>query len=175
MKRLAVLTAAVVIAGLPGTGCKKKEPPPTPPPAPQGMQAPGMPSQAGAPHGLMGGGPEKKVIVPDSVKGAWKAVKVEVEYKQKKSKKAFAIALNSDFKIPDSDLTLKVGDFLPHFAMTADSITSASNNLENPAVRIEVLEGGKSIFKGWLFSKYPAVHPFQHDKYGLTLVEAAKK
>jgi len=124
---------------------------------------------------MMGGGPEKKIIVPEAVRGAWKAVKVEVEYKQKKARRTFSIPLNSDFKVPDSDITLKVGDFLPHFSMTADSITSASNNLENPAVRIEVVEGGKSIFKGWLFAKYPTVHPFSHEKYALTLVEAAKK
>lgn len=176
MKKLALLTALLMIVGSAATGCKKKEPPPTPPPMPgQGMPGmPGMPGQPGAPA-PMGGGAPKKIIVPDAVKNAWKSVKVEVEYKEKKSRKAFTIPLNSDFKIPDSDLTLKVGDFLPHFSMTADSITSASNNLENPAVRIEVVQAGKPLFTGWLFAKYPAVHPFQHDKYGLSLVEANKK
>lgn len=177
MKRLALFVSMLLIVGLAGAGCQKKEPPPTPPPAPGQGMPPGseMPGQPGAPHGSMAGAPEKKITVPDAVRGSWKAVKLEVEYKEKKSKKAFSIPLNSDFKVPDSDMTLKVGDFLPHFTMTADSITSGSNNLENPAVRIEVMQGGKSVFKGWLFSKYPAVHPFQSDKYGLALLEAAKK
>ncbi|MCL5965608.1 MAG: DUF2155 domain-containing protein [Deltaproteobacteria bacterium] len=175
MKRVALLTALLLITGLAGTGCKKKEPPPTPPPMPgQGMPGPGMPEQPGAPA-PMAGGPEKKIVVPDAVKAAWKAVKIEIEYKEKKSRKTFTIPLDSDFKVPGSDITLKVGDFLPHFSMTADSITSASNNLENPAVRIEVLEGKKTIFKGWLFAKYPAVHPFQYEKFGLTLLEPVKK
>ena len=172
MKRAALLTALLLIIGLAGTGCQKKEPPPTPPPTPMPMPGEGMPGQPGAP---MAGGPEKKIVVPDAVKAAWKAVKIEIEYKEKKSRKTFTIPLDSDFKVPGSDITLKVGDFLPHFSMTADSITSASNNLENPAVRLEVQEGKKTIFKGWLFAKYPAVHPFQHEKFGLTLLEPVKK
>jgi len=168
MKKFTLLVAALLVVALAGTGCKKKEPPPPPMP-PQG--APGMP---GSPHGEAPQA-EKKVVVPDAIKGAWKAVKIEVEFKEKKSKKQFTVGLNSEFKVPDSDLTLKVGNFFPHFVMTADQITSGSNNLENPAAQIEVFQGGKEIFHGWLFSKFPAVHPFQHDKYGLVLLEGIKK
>ncbi|MBI5906049.1 MAG: DUF2155 domain-containing protein [Deltaproteobacteria bacterium] len=174
MKKLSVMVAVLLMVVLAGTGCKKKEPPPPPMP-PQGAPGqPGMPG--GAPHGDPGApAVEKKIVVPDAVKGAWKAVKVEIEFKEKKSKKQFTVPLRSEFKVPDSDLTLKVGEFLPHFTMAADQITSGSNNLENPAVQIEVFQGGKEIFHGWLFSKYPAVHPFQHDKFGLVMLEAVKK
>ncbi|MGE5663627.1 MAG: DUF2155 domain-containing protein [Deltaproteobacteria bacterium] len=171
MKRVARLLTVLFAVTLAAAACSKKEPPPVPPPAP----GQGMPGEPGAPHGMMGGGPEKKVVVPDAVKGSWKAVKVEVEYKQAKSKKAFTVALNSEFKIPDTDMTLKTGNFLPHFAMTADSITSNSNNLENPAVGIEIVQGGKEVFHGWLFSKFPDIHPFQNDKIALKLVEGIRK
>lgn len=147
--------------------CRKKEQPPPPPQSEAG--------QPGSPHGSMGGAPDKMVVVPESVKGAWKGIRVEVEFKEKKSGKQFSIPLNSEFQVPDSDLTLKVGEFLPHFSMTGDSITSASNNPENPAVRIEVLEKGNLVFKGWLFAKFPDVHPLVHDKYGLKLVEGERK
>ena len=169
MKKFTLLVAVLMMVAFAGTGCKKKEPPPPMPP--QG--APGMP---GAPHGEAGAPPvEKKIVVPDAVKGAWKAVKVEVEFKEKKSKKAFTIPLNSEFKVPDSDLTVKVGNFLPHFTMAADQITSGSNNPENPAAQVEVFQAGKEIFHGWLFSLHPTVHPFAHDKYGLVLLEGVKK
>ncbi len=168
MKRLALLAAVLLIAGLAGTGCKKNETPPTSSPA----QDQGMPVHPGMPP--MAGGPAKKIVVPDAVRNTWKAVKIKVEYKEK-SWKTFAIPLNSEFRIPDSNLMLKVGEFLPHLAMTADSITSNSNNLENPAVRIEVYEGGKAAFTGWLFAKDPTVHSFQSDRCGLSLVEAIKK
>ena len=176
MKKFTLLVAVLMMVVIAGTGCKKKEPPPPPMP-PQGAPGqPGMPGMPGAPHGEPGAPPvEKKIVVPDAVKGAWKAVKVEVEFKGKKSKKAFTIPLNSEFKVPDSDLTLKVGNFLPHFTMAADQITSGSNNLENPAAQIEEFQGGKEIFHGWLFAKCPAVHPFQNDKFGLVLLEGIKK
>ena len=174
MKKITLLVAVLMMVAFAGTGCKKQQPPPPPMP-PQG--APGQPGMMpGAPHGETGAPPvEKKIIVPDAVKAGWKAVKIEVEFKEKKSKKAFTIPLNSEFKVPDTDLTLKVGNFLPHFTMAADQITSVSNNPENPAAQLEVFQGGKEIFHGWLFSKFPAVHPFTHDKYGVALLEGVKK
>jgi hypothetical protein len=171
MKRIAVLTASLLLFTLATAACKKKEPPPPPPPPMPGQGMPGQPG--GMPP--MGGGPEKKIVVPDAVKGSWKAVKIEVEYKDKKSKKQFTVPLKSEFKVPDSDLVIKTGDFLPHFTMAADSITSSSNNLENPAAMVEILQNQKEIFHGWLFAKFPSVHPFQHDKYGVTLLEGVKK
>ncbi len=170
MKKSTLLVAAFMMVVLAGAGCKKQQPPPPPMP-PQG--ATGMPG--GSPHGEMAPAAEKKVVVPDSVKNAWKAVKVEVEFKDKKTKKEFSVPLNSEFKVPDSDLVLKVGDFLPNFSMSTDQITSASDKPENPAVRMEVDQGGKEIFHGWLFAKFPSVHPFQHDKYGVVLLEGVKK
>jgi len=38
-----------------------------------------------------------------------------------------------------------------------------------------VFEEGRKIFSGWLFSKYPDIHPFAHDKYGVRLVEGIPK
>lgn len=171
MKRVALLLTVMFALTLAGAACKKKEPPPVPPPA----TGPGMPGGPGAPHGMMGGGAEKKVTVPDAVKGSWKAVKIEVQYKKTNSKKTLTVPLNSELKVPDTDMTLKAGNFLPHFSMTADSITSSSNNLENPAVSIEIFQGGKEVFHGWLFSKFPDIHPFQNDTIGLKLLEAVKK
>ncbi len=164
MKKFTLLVAVLMMVAFAGTGCKKQQPPPPNPP--QG--APGQPGMPAAPV-------EKKIIVPDAVKGAWKAVKIEVEYKEKKSKKAFTVPLNSEFKVPDTDLTLKVGGFLPHFTMAADQITSSSNNPENPAAQLEVFQGGNEVFHGWLFALHPTVHPFTNDKYGVTLLEGVKK
>ena len=148
MKKFTLLVSVLLIVAFAGTGCKKKQPPPPMPP--QG--APGQAGMPGSPHGEAGAPPVEK-----------------------KSRKAFTIPLNSEFKVPDTDLTLKVGNFLPHFTMAADQITSASNNIENPAAQVEVFQGGKEIFHGWLFAKYPAVHPLTHEKYGVALLEGVKK
>ncbi len=98
-----------------------------------------------------------------------------MEFKEKKTSQQFTIPLNSEFKVPDTDLTLKTGSFLPNFSMAADQITSSSNEPENPACNIEVLEKGDQVFKGWLFSKFPDVHPFEHGSYGVKLLEGVKK
>jgi len=173
MKKFTLLVAVLMMVAFTGAGCKKQQPPPPQMP-PQG--SPGQPGMPGSPHGEAGAPPvEKKIIVPDAVKAGWKAVKVEVEFKEKKSKKVFTIPLNSEFKVPETDLTLKVGSFLPHFTMGADQITSNTNNPENPAAQLEVFQGGKEIFHGWLFSLHPTVHPFTHDKYGVALLEGVKK
>ncbi|MBP2689904.1 MAG: hypothetical protein H6Q83_2091 [Deltaproteobacteria bacterium] len=175
MKKVTLLVAVLMMVALAGTGCKKKQPPPPPMP-PQGAPGqPGMPGMPGMPPGEGAPQVEKKIVVPDAVKGTWKAVKVEVEFKEKKSKKTFTVPLDSEFKVPDTDITLKVANFLPHFSMAADQITSSSNNPENPAAQLEVFQGGKEIFHGWMFSKYPSVHPFTHDKYGVALLEGVKK
>lgn len=170
MKRLSLVFAALLVISLAGASCRKKEKPPVPPPT-QGE----VPAVPGTPAGPMGGGPEKKVVVPEDVQAAWKAVKIEVEFKKNKTSKQFTVPLNSDFKVPDTDLTLTAGAFLPHFSMTADQITSLSNNPENPACNISVTEGGKELFKGWLFARFPDVHPFQHDAFALKLIEGVRK
>jgi hypothetical protein len=111
------------------------------------------------------------VVVPDSVKGKWKAVKIAVADKNAKQQRAYTIAIGSEFKLPDSGLTLKVENFLPHFVMEGTTLTSQSNELKNPAVQLSIREGGREIFKGWLFTLYPTTHAFRHPQYGFTLVD----
>ena len=151
---------------------------------PGGAMPPGMMPAGGAmPPGQMPPGQggrsvpkvEMKIIVPDNVKGKWSGVILIVEDKSTKKKQEFKVNLNSDLKIPNSNLKVAVGDFLPSFKMDGSTITSASNDSGNPAVRVKVSEGDKEVFKGWLYSKFPAIHPFEHPKYGIGLKEGIKK
>ena len=114
---------------------------------------------------------EAVVVVPESVKGKWKAVKIAVTDKETNKESVYTVAIGSAFPIPNSDLSLNVEKFLPHFMMEGTTLTSQSNEPKNPAAQIRIVEGGKEIFKGWLFSLYPTTHAFQHPKYGFTLVD----
>ncbi|MBI5188608.1 MAG: DUF2155 domain-containing protein [Nitrospirae bacterium] len=166
------------------SACKKRE---TQPPAPQVpgpmMQGPISPeAQQTVPgHGVTVPKGETQVVVPDSVKGRWSAVKIVVEDRGTKKTQEYKISLHSDFVIPNSNLKVTVGEFLPDFKMDGLTLTSVSNQPNNPAVGIRVFEGDKQIFPapekqwGWLFSKMPSVHPFEHPKYGITLKEGVKK
>ena len=114
---------------------------------------------------------EAVVVVPDSVKGKWSAVKIAVVNKESNKETVYTVGIGSEVTIPGSGLTLKVDNFLPHFMMSGTTLTSQSNEPKNPAAQIRILEGGKVLFKGWLFSLYPTTHTFQHPKYGFVLVD----
>jgi len=137
-------------------------------------------TQAGAPHGEQVPKTVFQVMVPQDIKDQWPSVVIVVEDKKENKKQEFTANVDSEFQIPDSDLTIKVGPFLPDFKMSAQTITSASGEPNNPSVGVAVLQDGKKIFPatgewGWLYSKFPTIHSFQHDRFGLVLKEGIKK
>ncbi|MFQ5455707.1 MAG: DUF2155 domain-containing protein [Nitrospirota bacterium] len=116
-----------------------------------------------------------RTLIPDIVKGKWSAVKFIVEDKKKNTMQEYKIKVGGKMSIPDSNLVIKVIDFLPDLKIEDNPkgsiFTSVSNDLNNPATHIIVLEEGKEIFNGWLFSLFPSIHPFQHDSFGVVLKE----
>jgi hypothetical protein len=159
--------------GMPGQG---QGMPPMPPPGMPGQ--PGQPGQPGGPQGqpnIVVPKGEKTVVVPDSVKDKWKAVILVVTDKKANKQQEFTVNLNSDLKIPNSNLKVSVSEYLPEFRMEGLTLTSASNEPNNPAVGVKVYEGGKEVFKGWLYSKFPTMHPFEHPNYSIILKDGVKK
>jgi hypothetical protein len=135
---------------------------------------------AGMGHGTAGTKTEFKIVVPPDVKDMWTAVVLIVEDKQENTKKEYTVNIGGELVIPGSDLTVKVGPFLPDFKMNADTITSASKDPNNPAVGIAIIQNDNKIFPasgewGWLYAKFPTIHSFQHDRYGLKLKEGLKE
>ena len=115
-----------------------------------------------------------KVVVPPEVAEKWTAVVIVVDDKQENKQEEYTVTIGDELIIPNSDLTLKVGAFLPDFKMNADTITSTTAEPNNPAVGIAVIQNGNKIFPpsgewGWLYAKFPTIHSFQHDRYSLTL------
>ena len=123
-----------------------------------------------APHG-QAQRKESVVVVPDNVKGKWKAVKIAVTDKTANKEMVYTMPIGADFPLPGSDMVVRVENFLPQFSMEGTTLTSQSNEPKNPAAQVRIMEGGKELFKGWLFSLYPTTHAFQHPKYGFTLVD----
>jgi hypothetical protein len=166
--------------------------PSAPAAAPGGQASPGQPAlppdhppvggqparpQAGGGQALPPGHPQvgsagRTIRIPDEVKGKWQAVKLRVEDKGGgKPPQVFTVKLGGQIAIPGSQLRVHAGDFLPALQVTGGEVTSASNQPTNPAVMVTVSEGGKETFKGWLFSKFPEMQPFEHPTYRITLVE----
>ncbi len=157
-------------------GCKKKEEksqlPPGHPPMEGGTPPAGMPGMANVPNVPK---VDRKVMVPKEVAAKWKAVKLTVEDKAAKSSKEYTVAVGSELAVPNTKMKIKVLAFLPDFKMGDKDITSASDKPNNPAVQVAVQETGKEEWKGWLYAMHPGVHPFPHEKIGVTLVGGVSK
>lgn len=194
---LSVLMVAVVVL-LSVTGCKKKEEQPQPAPQQQGAVPQGPivetpMSQSSAPegqmpqgHGMTGSEGRKvefQVVVPQEVKDNWAAVKFTIEDKVKNKQQEISAPIGGEIKVPDSNLVVKVGPFLPDFKMDANIITSNSNELNNPAVGVVIYENGNQIFPepgkkwGWFWSRkeLQTMHLFQHQRFAVVLKEGVKK
>ena len=114
---------------------------------------------------------ESRIVVPPFVAGKWKAVRIAVIDKSNVSQKVYTIPIGDKLAIPSSGMVVTVETFLPAFIMEGSVLTSASNDLKNPGVKVQITENGVVIFKGWLFSKFPSTHALLHPRYGFTLVD----
>jgi hypothetical protein len=173
----AMVWCGILVLVAMSVSCKKSEPSYGPPATPPPFQSGGMP---GAPPGnamttapadipkIEGGG---VTVIPDAVKGKWKAVVLVVEDKGQKQNKEYTVQIGKSLEIPNSKLTVDVVDFLPDLKIENSTFTSTTNEPNNPAVHVIVKEEGKEVFKGWLFSLFPTIHPFQHVQFSVTLKE----
>ena len=191
MKRKIMVVACSVALLLAAGACKKKQEQPVPQTNMPGQQMPaGQPGQPGMPPGQPGMQPgqnivmpkgETKIVMPDAVKGQWKAVVLQVESKATKKTAEYTVNVNSDFKVPGSNLKITVGEFLPDFRMNGLEMTSTTNEPNNPAVGVKIFDGSNQVFPapgkkwGWLYAKFPTMHPFEHPDFSIVLKGGVKK
>jgi len=121
----------------------------------------------GNPHG--GEKRSHAVVVPEIVEKTWESVSIKITDKQSKTAELVTIKIGDTYKIPNSSMSIRVLHFLPDFEMNSFGMTTKSNNPDNPAVNFEVSENGEKIYTGWLFSKFPDVHTFNHERYAFNL------
>jgi hypothetical protein len=164
MKRKLIAVTVGFVMVMAFGACKKKA---------EQEQAPVTPHTQTSPGVMMPKG-ETQIVVPENVKSKWNAVVLVLEDKAAGKTEDVTLKLGSEYAIPNSNLKVVVGDYLPDFRMDGLTITSASDQPNNPAVHVKVFEGDKEVFKGWLYSKFPTIHPFTHEKYGLQLKEAVE-
>jgi hypothetical protein len=185
MLRRSITIISVFLLVLSFGACKKKEEKPQLPPGHPsvegGMPPAAMPPAATPPAAMPPAGApnmpkvERQVVVPKEVKAKWKAVKLAVEDKATKKTKEYTVNVGSEFAVPGTKMVVKVLNFLPDFKMSDKEITSPTDQPIMPAAQIAVTENGKEIWSNWLFSLQPSIHPFQHEKIGITLVGGVSK
>lgn len=118
---------------------------------------------------------EPKTIIPDDIRKKWKGIKLIVEDRQRRSMDEYSVNIGDEFIIPQSKMIIQVVEFLPDLKIDERQegtvFTSETNELKNPAVHLVIKEEGKIVFKGWLFSLFPDIHPFRHERFGIILKE----
>ncbi|HKD12190.1 MAG TPA: hypothetical protein VKE50_08945 [Thermoanaerobaculia bacterium] len=133
--------------------------------------------QGGAPEnasGDTGGNSSTQTVptqlnVPPEVLKAYSGIQLHWRDATSGNEGTLEVPLQGTAKVPDSDLQVRADVFLPAFTMTAESITSTGVDPSNPAARIAVIQKGQEIFTGWIFTRFPDVHPFQHPRFALRL------
>ena len=131
------------------------------------------PGQAGTESGP--GPPAAALLVPPEVQHLYSGIRVHWRDKTGGAEGSIDVPLGSGAPLPDPNLVVRAEVFLPAFAMTPDTITSQGSEPQNPAARIAVFEKGKQIFGGWIFTRFPDVHPFTHPRYQLLLEGGLRK
>ena len=172
MKKILFMISLAALLFSFGACNKQEEQPVSKDPAPRG---PIMDSKSAPPgYGTPGQKSKIKIVVPRIVKEQWTQVTIILDDKKENKKQELTLNIGDEYKIPDSQLTVQIGPFLPHFKMSGSVITSSSNEPNNPSVGFAIMEDGKKIFPpsgkwGWLYAKFPDAHSFKHERYGLTL------
>ncbi len=74
-------------------------------------------------------------------------------------------------EIKGTDLRLTVSNFVSHFAFDSETkqVYSQSGEHENPAIQLEVVEGGNLIATPWIFYNYPNMFRIEKSKYDFIL------
>jgi hypothetical protein len=180
MRKFTILISITILLFALGA-CKKKDEPAPAQKSPM-QQGPIVEEPSGTPppgHGAPAQKTEFQVVVPPEVSGMWSKVTVVVDDKKTSKRQEFTLKVGDEFNIPDSNLTVKIGPFLPDFKMNGTVITSSSNEPNNPSVGVAIFEGGARVFPpsgqwGWLYAKFPAIHAFQHERFTLALKEGVR-
>lgn len=131
--------------------------------------------QAGGQGGQGGQKVPTRLEVPPEVEAAYLGIRLAWKDSGSGQQGVIEVPLGGVVKVPGSDLEVRGDVFLPAFSMAQDAITSSGIEEANPAARIAVAEKGKEVFGGWIFTRFPDVHPFQHPRFSLRLVGGVRR
>ena len=181
VRRGAAIVCAALLSLAAAAGCRQRgRPDPSvrmaashdPEAAPgNASEAPASDGAAGRAAGSAGSAqkPPTRLEIPPEVEKAWAGIRLHWKDSSNGKEGSIDVPIGGVAPIPGSDLQVRADVFLPAFTMSNDAITSSSVEAENPAARISIAEKGALVFEGWLFTRFPDVHPFQHPRFSIRL------
>ena len=116
-----------------------------------------------------GSGVPTRLEVPPEVQAAYSGIKLRWKDASNGEEGVIDVPLGGGTPLPDPSLVVRADVFLPAFSMGGGVLTSDGVEPQNPAARITVFEKGREIFGGWIFTRFPDVHPFTHPRFKLLL------
>ena len=132
--------------------------------------------RAGGGEGAGGGaGVPTRLEVPPEVEAAYSGIKLRWKDASNGQEGVIDVPLGGGTPLPDPSIVVRADVFLPAFAMGGGVLTSDGIEPQNPAARITVFEKGQEIFGGWIFTRFPDVHPFTHSRFKLLLEGGVKR
>lgn len=114
------------------------------------------------------------VRVPDVVKKTWKRVVLSIHNIKTKKQRSVVLPIGQKSSVEGTPFDIEVLYFLPNFTMGGSIITTKDNLQKNSAAKVRIYQNGSVIWTGWLFQKFPNVHPFTHVDYHIFLVKGLK-
>jgi hypothetical protein len=110
-----------------------------------------------------------RLEVPPEVQAAYSGVQLRWKDSSNGQEGVIDVPLGGGTPLPDPSVVVRADVFLPAFSMGGGVLTSDGVEPQNPAARITVFEKGREIFAGWIFTRFPDVHPFTHPRFQLLL------
>lgn len=110
-----------------------------------------------------------RLEVPPAVTEAFSGIRLTWKDAKDGKEGVLEVPIGATAPLPDPSLVVRADVFLPAFTMAGGVVTSEGVEPQNEAARITVLESGKEIFGGWIFKRFPDVHPFSHPRFKLLL------
>jgi len=121
-----------------------------------------------APHG---GGGKTRLNIPAEVKAKWKTAELSLAGPNLPLR-TVKVAIGGETNVGKA-LVLRVLAYVPAFQSDSGIVTSASNNPDNPAVLVQLLEGKQPVAEGWVFQKLPDFNTFSTDRLKVQLLGAS--
>jgi len=128
------------------------------------------PHAGGATFNHAASGGTTRLNIPADVKATWKNTELAVSGPGLSTRTA-KVAVGGELKL-ENGLVLKVLAYVPAFQSDSGVVTSASNNPDNPAVLVQLVEGQQVRGEGWVFQKLADFNTFASDRLKVKLVGA---
>jgi hypothetical protein len=112
-----------------------------------------------------------RLDIPAAVKDKWKSAELALAGKAVAAR-TVKVAIGGELEL-NPGLVLRVLAYVPAFQSDAGTVTSASNQPDNPAVLVQLLADKQVQSEGWVFQKLPDFNTFASDRLEIKLLGAS--